>query len=169
LGIDLFLLLLHLHSSRASQGIPKMQRGQDRVKKQHTWSSVAHNTIELLAHIRVEAMGRANTANRLIPRLVLATVDALYSVMQQLHAFTTDFSVCMLLPMTVNLYHVLDCYLFSIDKSVGVWQDGNTSFYIDLWIISLSAQRCGRCAAFDRTSVMVRRIGHRNNCARFHS
>jgi hypothetical protein len=49
----------------------------------------------LLAHIRVEAMCRANTANRLIPRLVLATVDALNSEMQQLLAFTADFpSAC---------------------------------------------------------------------------
>jgi hypothetical protein len=82
LGIDLFLLLLNLRSSLVSQGITKMQRGKNRVIKQHTWASVAHYIIELLAHIRVEAMCRANTANRLIPRLVLATVDALYCVMQ---------------------------------------------------------------------------------------
>ena len=51
-------------------------------------------------------------------------------------AFTTDFSVCMLLSMTVNPYHVLDRFLFSIDKSVGVWQDGNTSFYYLIELIS---------------------------------
>ena len=67
--------------SPVSQGIPKMQRGKDRVQKQHTRASVAHNAIESPAHVRGEAVGRAKATNRL-PRLVLAVVDALYGVMQ---------------------------------------------------------------------------------------
>ena len=100
-----------------------MQRRQDGVKNQHARPGVAHDLLELFEHGRVEALGGAKTACRLVPLLVRARIDAVHGVMKQMLATFADLHPCVAMPAAVNSYHVLDRFLFPLDPGSAVWQD----------------------------------------------
>jgi hypothetical protein len=100
-----------------------MQDRKERVKHQHSRPRVAHDLRKLFENSRVETLCGAKTANRLVSLLVWALIDAFYGVLKQMPAISTERYFCMTITATVNPYHALNRFLFSLDPGSVIWQD----------------------------------------------
>jgi len=111
------------HSSLGFQCIKKMQYRKDRVKNEHTRPRVAHDLRELFEHSLFKTLGAAKTAYRLAALQARALIDAFHGVLKQLPAISTKRCICVPMSATVNRYHALDGFLFSLDPGSVIWQD----------------------------------------------
>jgi|SRR4051812_25539358 hypothetical protein len=104
-----------------------MQHRKDRVRNQHARPRVAHDLRKVFEHTRVETLGRAKTAYRLVLLLARALIDAFHGVLKQTAAISTERRFCMPMSATVNPYHALDRFLFSLGPGSVIWQDHSST------------------------------------------
>ena len=97
-----------------------MKHGKHRVRDEHARAGVPHNPPELREPGGIEALGRAKTAYRLGLLPKRARLDAFHRVTKHLLAPFTNGESGMAMTATVDLYHVPDRLLFSIQTSLAV-------------------------------------------------